>query len=92
MKINSYITSVLLAIFGAGCIALPVTFTSKNDVVQNSYCASLESPNLIESIKPTIRRDCIGELDRYVWGKTFFTLLPILLAIFVSFNYHYEKK
>jgi hypothetical protein len=92
MKINSYITTVLLAIFGAACVSLPITFTTKNDTVQNAYCASLESSVLREEMKPIIRRDCIGELDRYTYGKCFFTMLPIFLMMFIAFNYYYENK
>jgi hypothetical protein len=84
----------ILYIFIAGASSAAVlscvlTFVSHNTDIQNSYCASLEAPTLREDIQPTIRRDCLGALDREQFAKSFLFLLPFMIvAICVNEDFY----
>jgi hypothetical protein len=89
---KSYVISTILAVLSTASISTVLTFTTKDNTIQNAHCKSLESPALLNEMKPIIRRDCIGELDRAFFSKSFFTLLPIFLFVLIMFNYYYENK
>jgi hypothetical protein len=91
MKTQSFFVSMFLAFGFSAVTSLFVVKVSKNDILQDVYCKSLEPATLLPEMKDTIRRDCIGEIDRETYGKVFLVLLPFLVVIFGVFNHYYNE-
>jgi hypothetical protein len=85
---NRYINKVIIGLFSTVALSFLLTQLTHDLKIQNAYCASQESPKLREEMKPVIRRDCLGELDREQFAKTFaFLLVPSLgLSIFTTLD------
>jgi hypothetical protein len=90
MQLQSYVVSMLIAVLASATSSFPVLYYTRNTVVHNTYCATLESPKLLENMKPIIRRDCLGQLDREIFFKSFFSLLPMFIIFVLVFNYFYN--